>query len=70
MYRVAGLNYQRGFKRLFAVIAVCWMAFWLWAASQSPPQSYTLIIIAFAVPAAGYALFFTVVPWIARGFKS
>jgi hypothetical protein len=65
------MNYARGFKRLYAVAAACWIAFFLWAASTQPgSESNLMVIVAFAVPAATYVLFFMIFPWIGRGFRS
>jgi hypothetical protein len=72
------LKYQAGFKRIFAVLAVCWVALCLIAvaATLHGPQNQlddafvgVLLAAAVIVPALGYVFFFRVVPWIIEGFR-
>jgi len=64
------VNWQKGLKRLYTVAAVCWAAFFLFGAAMATGRDGNFfVIMAFAVPAAAYVLFFVVFPWIARGFK-
>lgn len=74
------MNFQRGLKRIFTVIAVCWVGFWVALAitnvpnnQQDPAHQLMEYAVTSIVPVvlayAAYALLFIVVPWIGRGFK-
>ena len=69
------MNYERGFKRMYAVFAICWSAVCVMSVlSHSQGLSFLnaigAVLVAIAVPLIlGYLLFFRAIPWIVRGFK-
>ena len=73
------MNYEKGFKRLYAVIATSWILYWIGAAllsgfvNKSPLTGFDILFLLAAIciaPPLGYVILFYLVPWIARGFKS
>src|SRR4051812_23518702 len=73
-------NYARGFKRVYAVAAVLWIAILLIAAANARPDTLIesspvseYVAIAVLVPALGYPALFVLFPWVvlwtARGFS-
>jgi hypothetical protein len=73
--------WMKAFKRIFAVLAVCWAVFCLIVVAailyrrqgqlRSGDVTAVGIFLAGAVivPALGYAFFFKLVPWIIEGFR-
>jgi hypothetical protein len=61
----ARMKYEAGLKRIFAVLAVCWVA----ACVAVAMHNHDAEVLAAAVlwPALGYAFFFKVLPWIIEG---
>jgi hypothetical protein len=72
------MNCQRGLKRIFAVVAVCWIGFWATMAviylpenHQNPASQAMEYVVTSIVPVVLlYVFLFLVIPWIGRGFKS
>ena len=75
------MKYEAGFKRIYAVLAVCWAGFCVFVVAailhrrHGPlrPGDETAVGIFLAaaviVPALGYGFFFKVIPWIIEGFR-
>ena len=76
----ARLKYEAGFKRIFAVLAVCWLAYYLWPGIVvivrggyiNVGSLVSRLAVAVIVLALGYIFFFffRVVPWIMEGFRN
>lgn len=71
------MNFQRGLKRVFTVIAAGWALVWLAFAiayvpenHQNPGRQVMEYAVTIVVPIAlTYFLLFIVIPWVGRGFK-
>jgi peptidoglycan/LPS O-acetylase OafA/YrhL len=73
------MNHERGWKRIYAVAVVCWVAFCLvcvWMTENNPynmasreEEVLWILVAAILVPIVGYIFFFRAIPWIVRGFK-
>jgi len=71
------MNYERGLKRIYAVLVVCWEVFCIGgliviASTDASDRELGILVfsaMAVVVPILGFALFFRVIPWIVRGFK-
>jgi len=79
-----GVNYRRGFRRLFFAAAVPWVLGCLalagalvWGARDNDGEwhatdlwsAFEVILLGTIVPILAYVLFFVAIPWIARGFN-
>jgi hypothetical protein len=72
------LKYEAGFKRIFAVLAVCWVAYFLWPGIAvivlggyiDVGPLVSRLAVAGIVLVLGYIFFFGVVPWIMEGFRN
>ena len=75
------MNYRRGLQRLYAVVAIAWIAFALidgpWNGTlfnplhMTPAQTIIRFVIEVLLPPAfGYFLIFVVGTWVYRGFRS
>jgi hypothetical protein len=62
---------RRGFLRLYVVVCVIWMAFFIGVTvvDKNDGDRYLALGMAFGVPLLAYLLFFVAAPWIAAGFR-
>jgi hypothetical protein len=73
------MSYEKGFRRLYDVVAAAWMLYWLGAGllsiflNKSSLTGFEILLLLTAiciVPPLGYVILFFLVPWITRAFRS
>jgi hypothetical protein len=68
------MNYERGFKRIYAVLAVCWIAVYIPYLINISRNNGLPTTLAFALGVVlqltlAYLFCFRIVPWIIKGFR-